>query len=175
DVKSLLNIYSYYVKNTAITFEYTVPTEVDFSHRIEETCITHPWIVAELNGNLVGYAYAHQVKDRAAYAWTVENSVYVHNEHKRAGIGSLLYRELESLLVKQHVRNCTACIACSRRLDPKLPSTSLSFHERMGYKPIGIMHNCGYKFATWYDVCWMEKEINPSDPVLPFIPFPSLP
>ena len=111
DAAALLQIYAPYVENTAITFEYEVPTEQEFAKRIKHTLEKYPYIVALEDKKIVGYAYAGPFKERAAYDWDVETSIYVDMEYKRNGIGRLLYEKLEQLLCEQRILNVNACLA----------------------------------------------------------------
>ena len=160
DAQSLLEIYSYYVKNTAITFEYDVPSLYEFKNRITKTLEKYPYIVAKKDDRILGYAYAGAFKSRDAYDWAVETSIYVHNDFKKSGIGRLLYNSLEDILKKQNILNMYACIAVTEVDDSYLNNDSLYFHQSMGYKLAGKLKKCGYKFSRWYDMVWMEKFIG---------------
>ena len=117
DAPALLQIYSYYVKNTAISFEYDVPTIDEFRRRIEHTLLKYPYIAAEDNGKIIGYAYAGPFKERAAYDWAVETTIYVDKDSRGGGIGKALYLELESILKKQGILNLNACISYTEKDD----------------------------------------------------------
>lgn len=160
DAENLLNIYSYYVKNTSITFEWEVPSVEEFHNRIENTLKKYPYIIAEKNGQLIGYAYASPFKTRAAYDWAIETSIYVHKDFRRDGVGRLLLENLEELLAKQNILNVNACIAYPEVEDEYLTRDSVRFHEKMGYSLVGEFHKCGYKFNRWYNMVWMEKHIG---------------
>ncbi|MDD3243061.1 MAG: GNAT family N-acetyltransferase [Eubacteriales bacterium] len=172
DAPALLAIYAPYVENTAITFEYEVPSEQEFAQRIRRVLTRYPYLVAEADGELLGYAYAGAFKERAAYQWAVETSVYVRQDQKRRGIGAALYRALEECLAAQGVLNVNACIAYPAQQDEHLTADSVRFHEALGYEMVGRFHRCGYKFGRWYDMVWMEKMIGGHDarpaPVVPF-------
>lgn len=175
DAQQLLNIYAPYVENTAISFEYTVPTLDDFTGRIATIQEEYPYIVAEENGRVVGYAYASTFHHRVAYKHAVEVSIYVDQSYHGKGIGRALYEKLEELLLKQNVYLLYACIASPDTEDEHLTNDSECFHKRMGYKLTAKFDACGYKFNTWYSVIWMLKEISerPANPES-FIPFPEL-
>ena len=115
DTKSLLKIYAPYVDHTAITFETEIPTEEEFAHRITQTLQHYPYLIAEENGVILGYAYATAYKTRAAYDWTAEVTVYIDREVKAKGIGTMLYHHLESELKKQNIVNLTACITAGNK------------------------------------------------------------
>lgn len=160
DAQALLELYAPYVTQTAITFEYEVPTVEEFRSRIAHTLERYPYLVAEMDGTLVGYAYVSTFKDRPAYDWSVETSIYVGMEYKRMGIGRKLYEELERILKRQGILNVNACIAYPRQKDEHLTMDSVHFHERLGYQMVGCFHDSGYKFERWYDMVWMEKMIG---------------
>lgn len=168
DAPRLLEIYAPYVEHTAITFEYSVPTLTEFTARMENILEKYPYLVAEENGVILGYTYASAFKTRAAYAWSVETSIYVKNGVLRQGIGHALYKELEQILQQQHICNLCACIAYP---NPE----SVAFHEKFGYRTVAHFHASGYKNGSWYDMIWMEKELHAhTTPPPPFIPFPEL-
>ena len=116
DAPELLKIYAPYVENTAITFEYEVPSIEDFKCRIERTLKKYPYLVAERDGELLGYAYTGEFKERAAYDWAVETSIYVRQDRKGLGLGRRLYAALEAVSRLQNVLNllCLHCIPQSR-------------------------------------------------------------
>lgn len=160
DAPELLKIYAPYVENTAITFEYDVPSVAEFQRRIENTLQKYPYLVAERAGEILGYAYASSFHTRAAYAWAVETTVYVRQDGKKCGIGKALYEELERLLKQQNILNLYACIAYPEKEDEHLTKDSVHFHARLGFELIGEFHKCGFKFNRWYNMVWMEKHIG---------------
>lgn len=160
DARAIQAIYAPYVKDTAISFEYEVPCVEEMARRIEETQKTHPWLVAEEDGKVVGYAYAHIFHGRAAYQWAVETSIYVDMQEKRKGIGKQLHDALEQALKAQGILNMNAAIAYIEQEDEYLTHDSIRFHERLGYKKVAHFHQCGRKFERWYDIIWMEKIIG---------------
>lgn len=176
DAEALLAIYAPYVQNTAITYEYDVPSPEEFSARIAKTLKSYPYLVAEHQGEVVGYAYAGRLHERKAYDWAVETSIYVRQDLRGMGLGRRLYDALETLLKRQNVISVNACIAFPEVEDEYLTRNSVRFHERMGYRLIGHFHRCAYKFGRWYDMVWMEKALGdfPDTPD-PFIPLPQLP
>lgn len=167
DAEKLLKIYAPYVENTAITFEYEVPSVEEFAGRIENCLKRYPYLVAEKAGKAVGYAYVSPFKSRAAYDWAVETSIYVAENEKGMGIGRFLYEVLEALLKKQGILNMNACIAYPAVEDEHLTKDSVKFHESLGYEMVGRFHACGYKFNRWYDMVWMEKRIGNHVPKQP--------
>ena len=160
DAAELLAIYAPYVEHTAITFEYDVPTVEEFRHRIENVTRSYPWLVAVADGRIVGYSYAGPFKERAAYQWAVETSIYVAMGEKHRGIGRMLVAALEEALRQQGILNVNACIAYTEKADEHLPPDSVFFHERLGYAKVAHFHKCGRKFGKWYDMIWMEKMIG---------------
>lgn len=160
DIQDLLEIYSYYVENTAITFEYTVPSEEEFRERINKITLKYPYIVAEINNEIVGYAYAGPFKERAAYDWSVETTIYLNKDSKGMGVGKKLYLALENKLKEQNILNLYACIASPVEEDEYLTKESIEFHHHLDYKIVGEFHKCGYKFNRWYNMVWMEKIIG---------------
>lgn len=173
DAAALQSIYAPYVEETAVTFEYDVPSIAEFRARVEHTLAGYPYLAAVRDGQLLGYAYAGPLKNRAAYAWAAETSIYLRGEARRQGLGTRLYLALERLAQAQGLLGLYACVAVPRELaDPYLSRDSLLFHSRMGYTPAGTLHRCGYKFGRWYDMCWLEKPLCPYPetpaPVTPF-------
>ena len=148
DAEKLLEIYAPYVENTAITFEYDVPSKDEFEERIKNISAKYPYIKAVHEGKVVGYAYAASFKDRRAYDWSVETTIYVKNNCKRMGIGKALYEVLEQDLKDMGILNMNACIACPVQEGRYLNDDSIRFH------------NSGYKFGQWFDMIWMEKMIG---------------
>lgn len=160
DAAALLDIYAYYVKYTAISFDYDVPDEDEFRHRMEEIIPRYPYIVAETDGKIVGFAYAAPFSSRKAYEWSAELTVYTHKDFQKCGIGGLLYSELEKVLGKMGITNLYACIAVPETEDKYLTDNSLGFHKHLGYTIAGRFQKCGYKFSTWYDMVYVEKIIG---------------
>ena len=161
DAKAIQAIYAPYVEETAISFEYDAPSVEEMARRLAEIQEMFPWIVAEENGKVVGYAYAHKLYGRAAYQWSVETSIYVDRQAKRQGIGRRLHESLEAALKQQGILNLYACIAFIEPEDEHLTQDSVRFHHHMGYQTVAHLHQCGRKFDRWYDVVWMEKLIGP--------------
>lgn len=161
DAKELLNIYAPYIEETAITFEYDVPSVEEFAGRIADIKSQYPYIKAVYEGKIVGYAYVHRYRVRKAFDWCVETSIYVDKGFKRSGVGRILYDELEKRLKTLGILDLYASIAIPIGEDPYLNNDSELFHERMGYNRVGVFHNAGKKFGRWYDLLWMEKSIGP--------------
>ena len=157
DAAALLKIYAHYVENTAVTYEYTIPTLEEFRTRIATTLENFPYLVAELDGKIVGYAYAGKFVGREAYKISVELSIYLDKNFRGQGIGRKLYTELERHLKISGVKNLYACIGYPEVEDEFLTLASVKFHERLGFKICGKFTECGCKFNRCYSMVWMEK------------------
>ena len=176
DAEALLGIYGPYVQNTAVSYEYEIPSVEEFTARIRRTLKTYPYLAAVYQGEIAGYAYASRLHERKAYDWAVETSIYVRQDLRGMHVGKRLYDALEELLKCQNVLSVNACIAYPEVEDEYLTRNSVRFHERMGYKLIGHFHRCAYKFNRWYDMVWMEKALGDfSDTPAPLIPLSDLP
>lgn len=160
DAEALLNIYAYYVKNTAITFEYDVPTLEEFKQRITNTLKKYPYLVVVKEGTILGYAYAGVFKNRAAYDWSAEMTIYLKYDAVKCGLGRMLYEALETEMKKRGFLNLYACIGYPIEEDKYLTRNSAEFHAHLGYQTVGEFHKCGYKFGRWYNMIWMEKLIG---------------
>lgn len=160
DAPRLIEIYSYYVLNTVITFEYEVPSLEEFENRIRNITRVYPYTVLEVDGKIVGYAYAGVFKGRAAYDWACEMTIYLENGIQKKGYGKLLYQDLEERLKKMGMKNLYACIGYPEVEDEYLTRNSAQFHEHLGFEFCGRFHKCGYKFNRWYDMVWMEKNVG---------------
>lgn len=175
DAGALLAIYAPYVLETAITFEYVIPSEAEFAQRIATTLETYPYLVVERAGVPVGYAYAGPFKGRAAYDWSAELSVYVAHDEQRHGVGRVLYEALENALRAMGVRKLYACIATPDEEDRYLTFDSVRFHEHMGYAHVCTFRHCANKFERWYNATWMEKQIGDcEEPPSPIIKYPAM-
>jgi phosphinothricin acetyltransferase len=168
DAEAILAIYTPYVTGTTITFEYDVPAIEEMRTRIQETHKEYPFLVHILDGRVSGYAYAHRLRERAAYQWDAELSVYVDGNCHHRGIGRALYTCLMELLKLQNVVNVYGVVTVPNAASEKL-------HEQFGFRLSGVLHNTGFKHGHWLDVAWYEKNLVdwPADPQ-PFLPFPSL-
>lgn len=159
DAARLSEIYSYYVLNTAVSFEYEAPTAEEFKERITNTVKKYPYLVCEKDGRVVGYVYASAYSVREAYSWTVSTSIYVDRECRRQGIGSRLYAELEKRLRTMGIVNMLAGTAYSEKEDEYLTHDSYKFHTREGYTEAAHFKTIGKKFDRWYDLVWMQKKL----------------
>lgn len=171
DAARLLEIYAHYVECTAITFEYEVPTLAEFQNRISTISKSYPYLVIERSGRVLGYAYAGVFKDRAAYNWACEVTIYLDKDAKGLGLGRKLYDALEAELKTMGMLNLYACIGYPELEDQYLTQNSANFHQHLGYETVGRFHKCGYKFNRWYDMIWMEKLIGQHEDNQPMVRF----
>lgn len=155
DAPELAAIYAPYVAHTAITFELKAPSAEEFGQRIAHTLQRYPYLVAydSLTGRVYGYAYASPFKERAAYDWAAETSIYVDQSARGQHLGSLLHEGLLRCCALQGITNLEACIAQPDE------GGSIGFHERMGYRLVGRFERCGYKLGRWWNMVWMERFI----------------
>lgn len=160
DAVALLEIYEPYVEHTAISFEYDVPSVEEFRERIVNRLEKYPYLVAEVDGRILGYAYTSPFVGRAAYGWSAETTIYLREDCRKMGVGRALYEALEKVSKAQNILNLNACIGYPREEDEYLTMNSVKFHEHMGYQMVGMFHNSGYKFGRWYHMVWMEKLIG---------------
>lgn len=175
DAPALLEIYAPYVTDTAISFEYESPCLSEFRGRIAATIEKYPWLAAERDGEIIGYACTHPFVGRAAYGWTAETTIYVARGRTKTGAGRALYAALEAVSRAQNIYSLCACIGWCGREDGHLNGNSVEFHAHMGYEMVGRFSRCGFKFGKWYDMVWMEKQIAPRPAAPPeVIPFPLL-
>ena len=160
DSKRILEIYDYYVKNTAITFEYETPSLAEFENRMKKTMSKYPYLVIEQDGVIQGYAYAGSFVGRAAYDWSCEMTIYLDYNAQKGGMGRRLYEALELELKNMGILNLYACIGYPEENDEYLTTNSADFHGHLGYRKVGEFRKCGYKFGRWYHMIWMEKIIG---------------
>lgn len=160
DAAAIAAIYAPFVTNSIISFEVDAPDTAEMAARIDHKLPRFPWLVAEMGGTVVGYAYAGPHRERAAYAWSVEVSVYVADTARRRGVARRLYETLFGLLRRQGFRTAYAGIT--------LPNpASLGFHEAMGFTPVGVYRNVGWKQGRWHDVGWWELPLGNDGPAVP--------
>ncbi len=153
DAAACAAIYAPYVRETVISFETEPPTTQEFVARIGRTVERHPWLVGEEDGAVVAFAYAGPHRERAAYRWATDVSVYVDSRFHRRGIGRRLYLALFELLERQGFR-----IACAGVTLPNAASVGL--HESLGFTPVGIYRRIGWKAGAWWDVGWWQRELG---------------
>ena len=155
DAPCVAAIYAPYVLNSVISFESVPPDAAEFRARIAACLPDYPWLIAEVEGQVVGYAYAGPHSARAAYDWSANISVYLAADHHRQGIGKRLYDMLVTLLRHQGYHSLFAGIT--------LPNpASVAIHTALGMKDVGIYKEVGFKFGAWHDVMWMGMAISPA-------------
>lgn len=145
DAEALLSIYAFYVRTTAISFETEPPSLKEFTERIITVSAAFPYIVADNDGEVLGFAYATAFKPRAAYFPSVETTVYLRHDSRSRGVGQLLYRTLLDLL-----RLCGSYTAIAGIALPNPASERL--HRAVGFEIIGVQKNIGFKLGRWHDV-----------------------
>lgn len=160
DAKALLDIYSYYVEHTAISFELTTPSLSEFKNRMNDIQKHYPYLIIEQDGQIKGYAYAHLFVGRDAYSYSAETTIYLDHDSQRCGLGRKLYEALEDRLKQMGIINLYACIGVPLEEDEYLTNNSRDFHSHMGYRTVGTFKNSGRKFNKWYSMIWMEKLIG---------------
>jgi phosphinothricin acetyltransferase len=168
DADAVAEVYRPAVEQTIASFELAVPSAVVMRQRMEKVVARTPWLVAELDGEVVGYAYASPHHERLAYAWSVDVSVYVRPDRHRLGVARALYAALFALLRTQGFVNVYAGIS--------LPNeASVLLHEEFGMRQLGVFHAVGFKFGAWHDVAWFELRLSdpPGEPPPP-TPLPLL-
>jgi L-amino acid N-acyltransferase YncA len=162
DAEEIAAIYAPNVTDTIISFESEPPTADEMRLRIEGTLERYPWLVCERRGRVLGYAYAGAHGFRAAYRWSVDVSVYVHEEAHRTGVGRALYTSLFAVLDLQGFYNAYA--------GATLPNpASVGLHESLGFRSVGVYRGVGYKLGAWHDVGWWhlplrERVADPDPP-----------
>ena len=151
DAEALARIYNHYIRETIITFEEEPLSVRDMESRIERVrAIPLPWLVAQVGNQIVGYAFAKPWKERSAYRFSTETSVFVDPDHRRRGIGSRLYQKLVHELRGLGVHSAIGGIA--------LPNeASVALHEALGFKRVAEFHEVGFKFQKWIDVGYWQK------------------
>ncbi|HEU4472935.1 MAG TPA: GNAT family N-acetyltransferase [Flavisolibacter sp.] len=156
DAREILDIYAPYILDSAFTFENELPPLEQFAGRIETCTKKFPWIVCEIDGTIAGYVYASPHRDRDAYQWTCECSVYVHSGFHGKGLARELYSILFSMLKVQGLRSVYAGITL-----PNEPSVRL--HESCGFEWFVTYDNVGYKLGSWHKVGWWRLQLNDFD------------
>eukprot|EP01084_Bolivina_argentea_P246649 412745_1 len=157
DAAAITNIYEHYVKNTASNAELTAPTINEMKERIMLTMMQYPWLVCKVNGKIIGYCYATSFHKRPGYRFGVEVSIYLdHNrESKYYGIGKYLYQCLMDILRYQGYYYCIATVNKNKH-----SKNSQDIHEKLGFKNIGAVKECIYKFNAWFDVIYYQKMLR---------------
>ncbi len=155
DAQRIAEIYAPAVVERATSFELIAPSAEEMGARLTRVLARYPWLVCEVDGRVIGYAYASTHNERAAYRWSVDVAVYVGGEVHRRGAGTALYASLFEVLALQNIRNVYAGIT--------LPNAaSEGMHSRAGFRLVGTYHHVGYKFGAWHDVAWFERAILPT-------------
>lgn len=153
DGAALLNIYKWYIENTAVTFETEVPSVEEFERRIENTLVRFPWLVCEIDGAVAGYAYASKHRERAAYQWSADLSIYVDAKFHRKHIATALYQVSVETLRLQGYYTAFAGVTTP---NPK----SEAFHADYGFDTVGVFENVGYKLGQWWGVKWFKYALT---------------
>jgi L-amino acid N-acyltransferase YncA len=165
DASACAAIYAPYVEDSVVSFETEAPSEHDMAERIEAIAATHPWLVAEREGRVTGFAYASPHHARAAYRWAADVTVYVDAAHQRSGVG----RELYATLFEQ-LRGQQLWIACAGITLPN--DASVGLHEAFGFVPVGVYRNIGWKDGSWHDVGWWQLDLGAVTQEPPHEPLP---
>ena len=158
-------IYAPHVEASPTSFEAEAPSAEEMAERIERIGATHPWLVAERNGEVAGFAYACEHRSRAAYRWAVDVSVYVGEADRRRGLGKDLYEDLFRRLRAQRFR-----VACAGVTLPN--EASVALHEGLGFVPVGVYRRIGWKQGAWRDVGWWQLDLSPDADDPPQEPLP---
>ncbi len=167
DSDKILEIYAPYILNTAVTFEYTVPSPKDFEKRVAGIMAEYPYYVCCDEGKILGYCYGARYMERAAFNWDMELSVYLREEAKGKGIGRALYGAVKETAELMNMKNLYALIAA-----PNPQSESL--HKHFGFEKEAVFKNMGYKFGRWIDLIHYTLPVNTDKPVLPVINYNDL-
>ena len=150
DAAACAAIYAPFVTDNWVSFELEPPDAAAMAERIANYCANHAWLVAEVDGAIAGYAYGSPHRERAAYASSCDVAVYVDPARARRGIGRALYAELLPILAGRGYHAAFAGIA--------LPNeASVGLHEAMGFTPVGIYREVGWKMGAWRDVGWWQR------------------
>ncbi len=153
DTEAMLEIYAPFILNTHTSFEKEVPEITIFEKRIQAVLKEAPWLIAESNGCIMGYAYASEHRPRAAYRHNRELSVYIHESYRGIGLGVALYWSIIELLRLQGYANVLAGVA--------LPNAvSVRFHQRLGFTKVGTYLDAGFKFDRFWSIEWWQKRIR---------------
>ena len=164
DARAISEIYAPYVRETAISFEYEAPDETEIAARIAKVLPAYPWLVCEMDGRVVGYAYGSAHAERAAYGRSVNAGIYLARGTHRRGIGRALYAVLLGALKLQGYHAVFGGIT--------LPNpASVGLHEASGFTPVGVYREVGFKFDSWHDVGWWGLTFATGGEAKPLLPF----
>ncbi len=168
DAQGIADIYAPIVRETHLSAEFDAPSTGEMRKRIAATLTTHPWLIAENEGVIGGYAYATQFRSRPAYQWCAEVSVYIHADCRRQGLALMLYRDLLDRIRDQGFRHAIAVIA--------LPNPgSVALHEKIGFVPVGVLPGICHKLDRWYDIGWWRLALEPRNQSSPPRPICKIP
>ena len=159
DAEQLLEIYTPFVISedsslSNVSFELAAPDVEEFRQRIQDISKQFPYLVGEVNGQILGYVYCHPYRERLAYQWAVEVTIYLAPAGQGKGLGRLLYETMEKLLCLQGVTMAYSCITVGN-------DHSIKMHEALGYRLIGTLSKSGCKNGQWLDTVWLEKQLQP--------------
>ena len=154
DLTQILAIYAPYVEETAVSFEYIVPTMEVFAARFQNITAQYPWLVWEEDGEVLGYAYGSAPFERAAFSWCAESSIYLRRDCRGRGIGKKLQLALEALLQMQGYQLLYALVTTDN-------PASIAFHKALGFTHLAEFPGCGWKLNAWHGLVWLEKRLNP--------------
>jgi phosphinothricin acetyltransferase len=157
DAASLLEIYRPYVEGTAVSFETETPSVQAFADRIDKALNGWAWLVAEEDGQCVGYAYGGPHRERAAYRWSTETSAYIRAGWQGKGLGKMLYQALFERLAERGYCNALAVVVVPN-------DASVALHRAVGFEAVGVFKRGGHKFDTWHDVMWLQRALRTSPP-----------
>jgi L-amino acid N-acyltransferase YncA len=167
DAEQIQAIYAPIERDTAISFEYEPPTVDEMAQRIAGTLSTHPYLVCDEDGRILGYVYAGAHRARAAYRWSVDTTIYVDGRTHRSGVGQALYEALLAILRRQGFHGVFAGIT--------LPNAgSVGLHETLGFKSLGVYQDVGFKLGRWHDVGWWRLPLSEGTPTANPIAFADL-
>lgn len=162
DADRLLEIYTPFVISedsslSNVSFELEAPGLEEFRQRIVDISAQFPYLVVEQDRKILGYVYCHPYRERLAYQWAVEVTIYLAPAGQGKGLGRVLYEAMEKILCLQGVTVAYSCITLGNE-------HSIKMHEALGYKLIGTFHYSGYKNKQWLDTVWLEKLLQPCPP-----------
>jgi phosphinothricin acetyltransferase len=153
DAAAIQAIYAPFCESTIVSFEFFPPTVVEIAQRVERISARFPWLIAEIGGQVAGYAYASAHAERAAYQWAVDVSVYLDSDHRGHGLGRILYETLFAILVRQGFFKVYGGIS--------MPNpASVALHQATGFDLVGIYRRVGHKFGSWHDVSWWQRDLQ---------------
>ncbi len=153
DISGILTLYKPYIEGTAITFEYAVPSLIEFTHRFHSIISQYPWLVCEIDGVIAGYAYGGPTFERTAFQWDVELSIYLNPLYHKRKIGTALYYCLFDLVYLQGYYNIYGVITSANQI-------SIDLHKALGFTEFAVFKNTGYKLGEWHDVTWLVKPLR---------------